>query len=237
MASNDGNIQDDTGAFEDWLEIYNPGPEGVDLGGLFLTDDLGDTTKWALPSVVLAAEGYLLVWCDSEPGDGPLHADFKLGASGEEIGLFDRVEHGNSVIDSYVFGLQTTDVSEGRSTDGGLPWVFFAAPTPGAENIFDPAAVNDTPTASGIRFCYPNPFNPSVTIEYSLASKRRASLAIYDLRGRVVRSLVSGVLQPGRHTARWDGLGSDGDVLPSGVYFARLSHDGFAQTQKLLLLK
>jgi len=104
------------------------------MGGLFLTDDLLDTTQWSFPEMTLDAGEFLLVWCDNDEGDGPLHTNFKLGGSGEEIGLFGRLAAGNLVIDSYAFGEQTTDVSEGRETDGGEPWIFFETPTPGASN-------------------------------------------------------------------------------------------------------
>lgn len=134
LAINDGVNQDETGAYEDWVEIYNPGPDSVEMGGLFLTDDLTITTKWSFPDTTLQAGDFLLVWCDNDPEDGPLHTTFKLSGSGEEIGLFGRLAAGNEEIDSYVFGTQTTDISEGRETDGAETWIFFDPPTPGASN-------------------------------------------------------------------------------------------------------
>jgi hypothetical protein len=84
--------------------------------------------------MVLAAGGFLLVWCDNDENDGPLHTNFKLSGSGEEIGLFGRLAAGNDVIDSHVFGVQATDTSMGRSPDGGAGWQYFSPPTPGASN-------------------------------------------------------------------------------------------------------
>ncbi len=135
LASNDSCIQDETGAYPDWVEIYNPGPDSVAMGGLFLTDDLTNTTKWAFPDTTLEAGGFLLVWCDNDPEDGPLHTTFKLSTDGEEIGLFGRLTSGNQEIDSYSFAVQTTDVSEGRSFDGGTEWVYYTTPTPGTTNV------------------------------------------------------------------------------------------------------
>jgi hypothetical protein len=135
VARNQTGFQDETGAREDWLELFNPGPALVDLGGLFLTDDLANSTKWMLPDTLLPGGAFLLVWCDEDPQDGPLHTNFKLGASGEEIGLFGRLDQGNGLIDSRVFGPQTTDQSEGRLPDGGALWTAFPHPSPGATNL------------------------------------------------------------------------------------------------------
>jgi hypothetical protein len=127
------------GEYEDWVEIYNPGPDAVDMEGLFLTDDLTATTQWAFPAVIMAPGSFLVVFCDGDPGDGPLHAPFRLSGNGEVVGLFGRVAAGNALIDSHAFGPQTVDVSEGREWDGGEPWITFAIPTPGESN--GPSAV------------------------------------------------------------------------------------------------
>ena len=70
---------------------------------------------------------------DKEPEQGILHLDdVKLSSDGEDIGL--TAADGTTIIDSYTFGAQTTDVSEGRMPDGGTTWQFFNVPTPGAMN-------------------------------------------------------------------------------------------------------
>jgi len=134
LALNESVNQDETGTYEDWLEIYNPGPDPVDVGGLFLTDDLANTTQWMIPDTTLDAGGYLLVWCDDDESDGPLHTNFKLSGSGEAIGLFNRLSAGNEVIDSIIFGVQKDDSSYGRYPDGTDNWIEFATPTPGSAN-------------------------------------------------------------------------------------------------------
>jgi len=134
MAINDSTIQDETGTYEDWVEIYNPGPDPVEMGGIFLTDDLANTTQWAFPDTALESGGFLLVWCDNDEEDGLLHTNFKLNGDGEEIGLFGRLADGNEIIDSYDFGLQTTDTSYGRYPNGTNNWQYFYNPTPGASN-------------------------------------------------------------------------------------------------------
>jgi hypothetical protein len=79
---------------------------------------------------------------------------------------------------------------------------------------------------------YPNPFNPATTIAFVLPSRSAVSLAVYDLLGRRVATLVDGNLPAGSHQALWDARS-----CASGMYFYRLLAPGFAETKKMLLLK
>ncbi len=235
LASNDTGITDEMGEFEDWVEIHNPGPGDVALGGLFLTDDLALTTQWAFPDTTLAAGGYLVVWCDSDVADGPLHASFKLGASGEDIGLFGRLAAGNAMIDAYTFGAQSADVSEGRDPAGG-GWTFFTTPTPGAPN----GGASDVPVvrpSSLALAAAPNPFNPTTTIAFDLPAAARVAVDVYDLRGRRVRRLAAGDAVAGRLTLAWDGCDGGGRSLPSGVYLIRARADAESRVLKITLAK
>lgn len=83
----------------------------------------------------------------------------------------------------------------------------------------------------------PNPFNPSTTIRYELAADGPFELAIFDLRGRLVRVLESGAGTAGRRQASWNGLDRSGQAAPSGAYCCRLVAGGTTQTMKLLLTK
>jgi hypothetical protein len=135
LASNDAVNRDEMGEYEDWVELYNAGDVPLDVGGMYLTDDLGRPTRWRLPAgTLIPARGFLLIWTDDDEGDGPLHASFKLSKEGEEIGLFDRDAAANALIDSVLFGPQATDVSAGRTPDGGATWTTFLTPTPGGSN-------------------------------------------------------------------------------------------------------
>ena len=88
MASNNSTIQDEFGAFEDWVEIYNPTSIPVLLSGYYLTDDLANPKKWAFPDTTIQSQNFLLVWTDDDDEEGPLHTSFKLSKSGEQTGLF-----------------------------------------------------------------------------------------------------------------------------------------------------
>jgi hypothetical protein len=84
---------------------------------------------------------------------------------------------------------------------------------------------------------YPNPFNPQTTIEFNLPRYSVVSLAVFNILGERVRTLVSDLLPPGRHTVTWDGTGANGEGASSGIYFYRLTAGDFIQTRKMLLVK
>jgi hypothetical protein len=82
----------------------------------------------------------------------------------------------------------------------------------------------------------PNPFNPSTTISFDVpASGGDVRLELYDARGRLVRTLVSGRRDPGRQEAVWNGRDAAGRRVPSGVYFARLRAAGCDSVVKVTL--
>lgn len=84
---------------------------------------------------------------------------------------------------------------------------------------------------------YPNPFNPSTTIFYSLPATSEITLTILNLRGQVVRTLVSDVVTAGHHAAVWDGADASGARVASGVYVYRLQAEGFTASRRLVLAK
>jgi len=237
LASNQAVNQDEAGGFADWVEIANIGNTTRNLTGFFLTDDLTEPTKWAFPAVMLRPGEHLVVWCDEDLAEGPLHADFKLSAGGESIGLFAPLAAGNTLVDSYTFGPQVTDVSEGRSPNDAEVWVAFETPTPGASNgtpISTPDQITTSPVA---RKVYPNPFNPSATVEFIVPHQGRVLLGIFDARGRHVVTLLDAQRQRGRHEVQWNGCDGRGRAVGSGVYFARLLTDSGSAFQTMTLVR
>jgi hypothetical protein len=84
---------------------------------------------------------------------------------------------------------------------------------------------------------HPNPFNPSTTIHFTLASRERAVVTIYNGEGRRVRSLLDEIRGAGDHAVQWDGRDDTGAAVTSGVYFYRLTAGKFSASRKMLLLK
>jgi hypothetical protein len=84
---------------------------------------------------------------------------------------------------------------------------------------------------------YPNPLNPSTTIEYTVPTAGRVSLRVYSVDGRLVRTLVDGAQPRGDRRIAWDGANDAGETVASGIYLLRLETGGGARTRKLVLLK
>jgi hypothetical protein len=100
------------------------------------------------------------------------------------------------------------------------------------------------PAHSSLGYAFPNPFNPSTSIAYTIAARRGSEvgrdvlLVIHDVAGRRVATLVQGTVTPGHYRAEWNGTAADGTRLASGTYFARLRVDGAdTQVRKLVMLK
>lgn len=136
MADNETAFQDPEGTgYPDWIEIYNAGTEAIDMSGMYLTDNLASPTQLQIPSgVTINGGGYLVFLADNDEIQGPMHTNFKLGASGEAIGLFDTDAGSNLVIDSVTFGQQSVDTSYGRCPNGGDSWSFMEVIDPGYGN-------------------------------------------------------------------------------------------------------
>lgn len=149
---------------DDWFELYNPDSAPVALGGLSLTDTLGTPDLSPIPALsYIAAGGFLQFWADGKPSQGAKHANFKLSASGEAIGLY----NGKSAIDTIAFQTQLPGVSEGRIPDGASTIVRFPkTDSPGESNyllltnvvVNELLAHTDPPLEDAVEF-----FNPGAT--------------------------------------------------------------------------
>ncbi|RMH70293.1 MAG: T9SS C-terminal target domain-containing protein [Gemmatimonadetes bacterium] len=85
---------------------------------------------------------------------------------------------------------------------------------------------------------YPNPFNPQTTIRFDLPLESTVDLAVYDLAGKRICSLVTGRRNAGYHQVEWNGTNDHGQAVSSGIYFYRLQTDtGFRATASMILLK
>ncbi|MFC1636600.1 lamin tail domain-containing protein, partial [Planctomycetota bacterium] len=168
MASNSSSIRDPQGQYDDWIELYNAGTESLDAAGMYLTDDLDQPTKWRIPGVIRGAMmipsgGYLLIWADGDTTDSGLHANFKLDADGEEIGLFDS--DGTTLIHSVEYPDQTSDISYGCYPDANDIWRFLSIPTPGAQNEGAYLGETEAPQFSHERGFYDRPFSVTLATE------------------------------------------------------------------------
>ncbi len=84
---------------------------------------------------------------------------------------------------------------------------------------------------------YPNPFNPTTEIDFSLPTKSKVDLAVYDVLGRKVNDLVNESLPAGTYAVEWNGKDQAGDQVASGVYFYKLTAGDYSSSKKMVLLK
>ena len=140
MADNGATLAGPDGSNPDWIELYNGGNESVDLGGMYLTDNINNPMKWKFPdNTVIEAGGFLLIWADNASDLDGLHCGFGLRANGETIDLL--ASDGTTLIDSVTYEKQIQDVSYGRLPDGSENWVHMLSATPGwGNNKRQPAA-------------------------------------------------------------------------------------------------
>lgn len=111
----------------------------------------------------------------------------------------------------------------------------------GAEMAFgDEVAVtvkSSLPTVFALHDNYPNPFNPVTNIKFDLPKAGRVSLRIFDLSGRLVRTLVDENLARATHSYQWDGVDNGGRRVSSGTYYYRVQTEQASQTGKMMLIK
>lgn len=108
--------------------------------------------------------------------------------------------------------------------------------TGGFGGIEEIASVGE-PTEDRLFQNYPNPFNPETRIPYQISSTSTVQICVFDVAGRLVRTIVSEPHAPGSYLARWDGTDSEGVAAPPGVYFLRLSTPSAHETVKMILAK
>jgi len=118
----------------------------------------------------------------------------------------------------------------------GDPALFLAGSVEGAITSSEDD-INDIPEYA-INKIYQNPFNPNVSINFSISRAGHVAVKIFDVRGRLVKSIFTGTKIPGTYTLIWNGQDSKGRSAASGVYFCRLEAEGMkAITKKMVLLR
>ena len=116
MASNTKTSVDEKGEYEDWVELFNTNDHEVDLSGLYLSDKKTNIKKWQFPDgTKIPAKGYLIIWADEDQEEGPLHANFKLSKSGEDVVFADSL---SNIFDQVSFGELPDDKSYARVPNG-----------------------------------------------------------------------------------------------------------------------
>ncbi|MDH4038705.1 MAG: T9SS type A sorting domain-containing protein [Candidatus Krumholzibacteria bacterium] len=233
--------------------------------GFYLLDALTDADSTADGGQhysvfrICAATADPLVYYESPPDSGYSLDNLAPGVPGSLLydeGVLSWVAPDDPDLDHFtVYGSDTESFASAVLIDyaretafdtGGSPYAFyFITATDRAGNEGPAARVKTccgTPGGTVANpalslSAFPNPFNPSTVIRYTLPSRGHVTLSVFDARGARVATLLSTERDIGAHTTAWDGRDDNGRAVCSGVYFARLSHAAGTRTYKLLLLK
>lgn len=88
-----------------------------------------------------------------------------------------------------------------------------------------------------LRQNYPNPFNPTTRISFSLPNAEDVSIRVYDINGKLIRTLLSGKMNAGTHELYWNGRTDANESVSSGVYFYIMETESFTQSRKMILTR
>jgi spore coat protein CotH len=216
MAQNNTTVTDEAGDYEDWIELYNNNSTPVNLSGFYLTDTSSQLTKWQIPvGTTIAANGYLIIWADNEALDGPLHANFKLAASGESVVLSDS---NLLLVDQINYSVQTVDMGFARVPNGTGSFLIQSSTFNGNNS---PLSVIDNNLQNEELTIYPNP--SSMVINVAIPNlMENEKIEIYNQLGQLVaKSEASNVTTV------------DISNLPSGTYLLNYGNT----TKKIIVFK
>ena len=236
LAKNEAVNVDETGEYDDWIELWNYDQAEVDLANHYLTDKRDNLTKWQFPdsAAQIFPDEFMLIWCDEDQESGGLHTNFKLSSGGEFLALVHP--DGETIIDSISFPSQAEDISYGRilSSDFQYEWDYLS-PTPGYSNTSLHISKTELLVNSfELNSIYPNPFNSNFKISLDIhddLGKFRVDLV--SLTGRTI---LSKTVIPSFSGTITIPMNID-KTFASGTYFIRIIGDNTAISKKIILLK
>jgi hypothetical protein len=246
---------------EGWTQVGSVAAYGDQTYGIDVPT-IGDSTivqgQYHSTFLVRAATATPAYYFESRPDSGYSLDNLAPGVPGSfayDAGLLSWDDSASEDFDYFsVYGSNTSSFASATLVDfcvapamvvTASPYVYyFVTATDFSGNEGAPAVVN---TLSGVGgtprswvlsiSAYPNPFNPETTIRYTVPSKGRVRVEIYDARGARVAMLINEEKDAGAYARAWNGRDQAGGAVSSGVYFARVSHDSRTRSYKLLLLK
>jgi hypothetical protein len=167
--------------------------------------------------IVIESVGDLLTWISIEPMQGNLN-----GGETQDINVtFDTVD-----MEVGTYGCQI--VIEGNGMQQIVPVTL---------NVVQTANEPTLPAITKLKGNYPNPFNPETTINFSLNEAGPVELAIYNIKGQKIKTLVNETLPAQNYNIVWNGRDDNNQQVSSGVYFYRMNTSTYTSTRKMILMK
>lgn len=207
---------------------------------------------------IRAASGQINTFYDSPPDSGWSKDNLAPGAPQNLIYTagnlawnestakdFDYFTVYGSNVDNFA-GATLVDytISNGLNVNASPYVYYYVTATDFSGNEGKPAKVNSLSGVGGTpqRYVlsvsnYPNPFNPRTTVKYTVPSRGIVDVNVYDASGAHVAALFHGERGAGAYSIDWNGRGENGESVGSGIYFARITHNGATHSRKMVLLK
>jgi hypothetical protein len=157
MANNVSTVMDETGDYDDWIELYNNSSTPISTNGLLFSDNPLNLDKWDLPNVVINPNSYFIIWADEDGNTGDNHANFKLSNLGEQLILSNS---DSSIVDAEFIYPQLDDIAYGRSPNGIGSFIMLA-PTFNGNNT--PSAIENIFSDNSF-YAFPNPFQDNLKV-------------------------------------------------------------------------
>jgi hypothetical protein len=158
-----------------------------------------------------------------------------LGITGDDLGMFYWGQQGE-LIREGIGDVESEETDDGETLIVGKV-AHFSIVVLAPDSIPTDVAADAAPMGFEILPAYPNPFNPSTTIPFTLAGQGRVTVGIYNVLGQHVATLVDGVMPAGSFSAVWDSTTDSGERVTSGVYIVHLQTAEHTVSSKLLLMK
>ena len=178
MASNFIAVADQDGEYDDWVELYNGNNFDLNLNGYYLSDNENDLTKWSFPNVIIPANDYLIIWCDTAGSTQTgLHTIYRLSADQEEVYLTSPT---GVVVDAVHYVNMPTDKGYARVPNGTGPMQY-------QDHTYD--AINQNVaninhiSHNRILRVYPNPSNNKI---YILGASNRIN--VFNIQGQKIHT-------------------------------------------------
>ena len=216
----------------DWQDGKVLLAKSTDGGASFGAEKVMFTDGVSSPSLYVNSIGEIYYACPQFAGDQNGIFCKKSDDGGETFPVTEFLSGVNADARYPSIFVDNDDILYAVWTDNrsGNKDVFFAKGTITITDIADNAA--GVPTRFELNQNYPNPFNPVTKISFSITSREKVTLKIFDLMGSEVQTLINSHFEAGYHVIEFDG-----SKLTSGVYFYRLTAGNFVSTKKLMLLK
>ncbi len=247
----------DTFDTEDWIELYNPTDSSIDISGWEFRDE-DDTHIYLIPDgTVIDADGYLVLCADTAlfsslfPSVANFIGNFEfgLGSGGDTVRILmadgtvvDQVIYDDEGLwptepDGFGATLELTDALANNAE--ATNWVASADNgTPGRENSITEVEDEEIPQVTNLETSvYPNPFNPSTTISFSIPKSTNVNISVFNARGQKVTTLTNETYHSGTHNVNWNGKDRNNHSVASGLYFYRVTTDNSSKTNKMILMK